>query len=109
MKLQADKNRVERSFSVGDWVFLRLQPYRQKTHSHKNLRKLAPKYYGPFQVIQKIGEVAYKLGLPAETIVHPVFHVSFLKAKLGQVIPIPTLPAMTAKGVINAEPIVVLQ
>jgi len=83
MKLQADKNRFERSFSTGDWVFLRLQPYIQKTLSHKTLGKLAPKYYGPFRVIQKIGEVAYKLDLSTEAIVHPFFHVSCLKAKLG--------------------------
>lgn len=106
IKLQANTNRSERSFSVGDWVFLRLQPYSHKTLSHKTLGKLAPKCYGPFQVMQKIGEVAYKLDIPTGTTVHSVFYVSCLKANLGQkVIPIPTLLARTVEGVINPKPV----
>ncbi|KAL0375626.1 UNVERIFIED_CONTAM: Retrovirus-related Pol polyprotein from transposon.6 [Sesamum calycinum] len=44
--------------------------------------ELAPKYYGPFQVIEKIGEVAYKLKTPTTTNIHPIFHVSLLEKKL---------------------------
>ena len=81
MKFHADKHRSERSFSVGDWVYLRLQPYR--SISHKTFNKLSPRFYGPFQVLQKIGAVTYKLDLPPGSQIHPVFHVSYLKAKLG--------------------------
>lgn len=83
MKFHADKHRLERSFLVGDWVYLRLQPYRQKSISHKTFNKLSPRFYGPFQVLQKIGAVTYKLDLPPGSQIHPVFHVSYLKAKLG--------------------------
>ncbi|XP_040988925.1 uncharacterized protein LOC121236540 [Juglans microcarpa x Juglans regia] len=47
MKFYADKNRSERSFEEGDWVFLRLQPYRQKSVAMRHNMKLAPRFYGP--------------------------------------------------------------
>jgi hypothetical protein len=48
MKQQADQHRSERSFEVGDWVFLRLQPYKQMSLKQaKKDNKLSPKYYGP--------------------------------------------------------------
>uniref|UniRef100_A0A2N9FP25 Uncharacterized protein n=1 Tax=Fagus sylvatica TaxID=28930 RepID=A0A2N9FP25_FAGSY len=98
MKQQADKHRSERKFEVGDWVFLRLQPFRQKS-MRKKLGKLSPKFYGPYKVIQRVGMVAYKLELPEGACIHPVFHVSFLKAKLGETItPISRLPPMDALG-----------
>ena len=89
---------------------IKAQPYRHKSINHKTLGKLALKYYGPFQVLQKIGEVAYKLNLPSNALIHPVFHMSCLKAKLEQqVIPIPTLLDITTEGIVNPEPVVVLQ
>jgi hypothetical protein len=97
MKSQADKKRTKRVFQVGDWVYLRLQPYRHKTLAARKNLKLSPRFFGPFQVLQKMGSVAYKLDLPAAAHLHPVFHVSCLKPKLGQhVIPIPTLPPVDA-------------
>lgn len=45
--------------------------------------KLAALYYEPFQIIKKIGEVAYQLRLPLEARIHNVFHVSLLKKKVG--------------------------
>ena len=78
MKNQADKHRVERSFSNGDWVYVKLQPYRQRSLKPTALGKLSPKFYGPFQVLHKVGEVAYKLDLPASSLIHPVFHLFFM-------------------------------
>ena len=73
----------ERSFEVGEWVYLRLQPYRHSSVAlHQNL-KLSPQFFGPFQIIQRVGEVAYKLKLPKTSKFHPVFHVSNLKQALG--------------------------
>jgi hypothetical protein len=77
MKQQADQNHNERSFEVGDWVFLRLQPYKQMPLKQaKKDNKLSPKYYGPYKVLQKIGTMANKLELLASSRVHPVFHSS---------------------------------
>lgn len=51
MKAQADKKRVDRVFEVGEWVFLKLRPHGQQTLGAQICPKLAPRYYGPFQVI----------------------------------------------------------
>jgi hypothetical protein len=65
---------------VGDWVSLRLQPYKHMSlKKQKKDNKLSPKYYAPYKVLQRIGSMDYKLELPPYLHVHPVFHVSFLK------------------------------
>jgi transposase InsO family protein len=61
MKLQVDKHRSERSFAVGDWVYVKLQPYVQMIVARRSNHKLSYKYFGPYLIIQKVGEVAYKL------------------------------------------------
>lgn len=81
-KAQADKNRIERSFEVGDSVYLKLQPYVQTSVATRACHKLSFKYFGPYKVLAKVGSVAYKLQLPDHISVHPVFHVSQLKKAL---------------------------
>ena len=109
MKSQADLHRSYTSFSVSDWVYLKLQPYRQHSLRMKGFNKLSPRFYGPFQVVQKVGQVAYKLALPMDCSIHLVFHVSCLKLKLGSnVVPVPTLPPVISAGVLNPEPIAIL-
>lgn len=63
MKLKADKKPIDRSFSIGDLVFIKLQPYRQNSFVVREIPKLSIKYYGPYNFLDKIGKVAYKLDL----------------------------------------------
>ncbi|PNX64990.1 hypothetical protein L195_g054307, partial [Trifolium pratense] len=79
MKQQADKHRSDRQFSVGDYVFLKLHPYKQHFMRKTQFHKLLPKYYGPFKVVDKMGAAAYQLELPKDAAIHNVFHVSQLK------------------------------
>jgi excinuclease UvrABC nuclease subunit len=80
--VQADKHRSERSFEVGDSVYLKLQPYVQTSIATRANHKLSFRYFGPYPVVAKVGQVAYKLLLPEHISVHPVFHVSQLKKAL---------------------------
>jgi hypothetical protein len=105
IKVQADKHHSERHFEIGDWVYLRLQPYRQKSLPLCRNLKHSPRFFGLFQIISRIGQVAYKLDLPTKARIHPVFHVSCLKKKLGQVVsPLSFLPSVDIQGEIWPEP-----
>lgn len=76
MKSQADNGRSERNYNVGDWVYVKLQIYRQLSLKPHTFHKLSAKFFGPFQIVAKVGKVAYTLDLPADSKVHPTFHVS---------------------------------
>jgi hypothetical protein len=78
MEARANKKRRDCTFEPGDLVLLRLQPYRQHTVNHRVSQKLSKRYYGPFPVIRRIGNVAYELDLPPSSRIHPVVHVSQL-------------------------------
>jgi len=84
MKQHRDQHNSERSFDVGVWVFLWLQPYKQMSLKQaKKDNKILPKYYGPYKVLKKIGTMAYKLELSKSSLVHPIFHVSCLNKVIG--------------------------
>jgi len=83
MKQQEDKGRSELAFLPGDWVYLRLQPYKQASLKKVGKNKLQPKFYGPYKVMKKVGEVAYSLEILTSAKIHNVFHVSKLKKVIG--------------------------
>ena len=83
MKQQADQHRSERVFEQGDWVYVKLQPYRQHSLRSTSCQKLSPRYFGLFQIITKVGSVAYTRQLPTDARIHPTFHVSLLKRHVG--------------------------
>ncbi|XP_012847898.1 PREDICTED: uncharacterized protein LOC105967845 [Erythranthe guttata] len=90
MKLHADKHRQERAFVAGDWVYLKLKPYKQL-------------------IVRRIGAVAYELQLPPTAKIHPVFHVSLLKKHVGsrdQIVA--DIPPMTDNGELLLVPLKVL-
>ncbi|KAA8529666.1 hypothetical protein F0562_034234 [Nyssa sinensis] len=110
MKKYADMHRTERVFQIGDFVYLRLQPYHQQSLVHRQNLKLAPRFYGPYKILEKIGSVAYRLELPENSKIHPTFHVSCLKQHLGQRnIHSSTLPPIAPDGSCKPEPEEILQ
>ena len=76
MKQNADKNRVERSFEIGDYVLLTSKYLNLKKPSVA--KKFCPVFVGPFKVLERIGRSSYKLQLPVGCRMHDVIHVSKL-------------------------------
>ncbi|GJU82934.1 putative reverse transcriptase domain-containing protein [Tanacetum coccineum] len=84
-KSYADNRRKPLEFSVDDKVLLKVSPWKGMVHFSKR-SKLSPRYVGPFEVVEQVGPVAYRLRLPQELVgIHDTFHVSNLKKCLADV------------------------
>ena len=78
-KSYADNRRRDLQFETGDWVFLKISPLKGVLRFGRR-GKLRPRYIGPYEIIAKVGSVAYKLKLPPElSRIHDTFHVSMLR------------------------------
>jgi hypothetical protein len=75
----ADQRRKTLEFEEGEHIFLKVSPTTAVGRSMK-VKKLQPRYVGPFQILQRIGPVAYQLALPPNlSNLHDVFHVSQIR------------------------------
>ncbi|GJX50601.1 hypothetical protein Tco_0277446 [Tanacetum coccineum] len=82
-KSYADNMRKPLEFEVGDQVLLKVSPWKGVIHFGKK-GKLAPRYVEPFEILERVGPVAYRLRLPKEmSSAHDIFHVSNLKKCLA--------------------------
>ena len=77
-KSYANKKRTTKEYNVGEHVFLRIKP-KKSTLIIGLYAKIPPRYVGPFEVLTRVGPIAYQLALPPHTKTYDVFHVSSLK------------------------------
>nr|GEU43288.1 retrotransposon protein, putative, Ty3-gypsy subclass [Tanacetum cinerariifolium] len=85
LKSYADNRRKPLEFSVGDKVLLKVSPWKGVVRFDKR-GKLSPRYVGPFEVVKRVGLVAYRLRLPQELVgIHDMFHVSNMKKCLADI------------------------
>nr|GEY34748.1 putative reverse transcriptase domain-containing protein [Tanacetum cinerariifolium] len=83
-KSYANKRRKPLEFKVGDRVLLNVSPWKGVVRFGKK-GKLAPRYVGPFEIVERVGQVAYRLKLPQElSCIYDTFHVSNLKKCLAE-------------------------
>ena len=84
MKKYADTKREEVTFSEGQWVYVKLHLARQRSVTGATHSKLSKCYFGPFRILARVGVVAYRLDLPDEARIHPVFHCSLVRPYHGE-------------------------
>jgi hypothetical protein len=61
--MSADIHWIEHNFDVGDFLFLRFQPYRQSSMKNIGAMNLKPRFYGPYRIMHRVSEVSYELDI----------------------------------------------
>lgn len=85
-------------------MYLRMQPYRQASVAVLHNLKLAPRYFGPYPILYKIGSVAYRLGHPNSSKIHHIFQVSQLKKAIAANITlVMDLPVVDSMGLLQVK------
>jgi hypothetical protein len=109
-KSYADVHCVDRSYKVGDRVFLRAKPHKSSIKFGKG-DKLSPRFMGPFEIVERKGPMAYQLALPDSLrCMHDVFHVSVLRHYISDpkhVIDMSSLQ-LSDEGALMAELVIIL-
>ncbi|KAF7835948.1 putative polyprotein [Senna tora] len=111
MKANADEKRRDQCFQVEEWVWVKLHKYKQLFLAARLNFKLSKKYYGPYKVVARIGAVAYHLDLPSTSKIHHFFHISLLKAFVGDptmvtiadTLPVPDKGDLSPYGILDSR------
>lgn len=105
IKQYANMHQRDRKFNENNLVLLKLQPFQQSSVCMDLTPKLSPHFPAPFEVKQKVGEVAYKLKLPPTCHIYPIVHVSKLKKYIpGKQLHFTYLPYYNPDGLIVLHP-----
>ena len=109
-KKYADLHRIERQFEVGDKVFLRVRPRKSPIRYGKG-SKLSPRFVGPFEILERVGPVAYRLALPPSlSRIHDVFHVSVLRKYIPDITHVLNWNALqVVDGQLMLDPVQIVQ
>ena len=79
----ADNHRKDLQFEIGDQVFLKISPWKGVLRFGRR-GKLSPRFIGPYEIVSKVGPVAYRLKLPPKlSSIHDTFHVSMLRTYIS--------------------------
>jgi hypothetical protein len=108
-KQQYDRHHRDVRFFVGDWVWLRLHHRPHGSLAASSTGKLRQRYYGPYQIVEVINSVAFRLALPPAARLHDVFHVGLLKKFVGTPPQAPPQLPTIHNGAVVPDPTFVLR
>jgi hypothetical protein len=108
-KMQYDRQHRNVSFTVGEWAWLRLHHRPHGSLAASSTGKLRQRYFGPYQIVEAINPVAFRLALPQGARLHDVFHVGLLKKFVGTPPSTPPLLPQVHHGAIVPVPACVLR